>query len=165
MKRKTLPGKAFQNIFGLLLLAGPLLFLAACQDKTAATPLVPLVPAKSTLQASGQYQKGECQFDEQYGPPGQEAGNVECGSLAVPADRQQASSPKLNLNVTIFKSTAAEPAADPVFILASPGNDGGQFFFLGRMLQERLKNRAFIFMDLRGSNQEPSLGCSEVREF
>lgn len=151
-----------------LLVAGLLVGLAGCKASAEPTPILPLVPAQSTRQASGQFTLGECNIRGEYGPPGQAPGGenrIECGALTVPEDRQQNGSPKLDLDVTIFKSSADQPAADPVLLLSAPGYSGNQFFYLGMALRERLPEHDFIVLELRGSDQEPSLDCPEIYTF
>jgi pimeloyl-ACP methyl ester carboxylesterase len=103
-----------------------------------------------------------CEFDV---PAGR---TVECGWLAVPADRSDPGSDTIRLHVAVFESESASPAPDPVVYLeGGPGGDALEVVPL--TFEDRfahlLANRHVIFFDQRGTGfSDPSLACPELRE-
>lgn len=88
----------------------------------------------------------------------------ECGNLFVKENRSKPESRTIKLSFIIIKSTAENPAPDPVFYTgggpgaSSLGRAGG-----AKNLAPYTKNRDFIIFEQRGTRYaEPSLQCPEV---
>lgn len=91
---------------------------------------------------------------------------AECGNLFVKENRRKADSRIIKLPIIIIKSTATNPAADPVLYTAGGPGAGS----LGRArgaanLVPFTKERDFIIFEQRGTQYaEPNLQCPEVNE-
>jgi pimeloyl-ACP methyl ester carboxylesterase len=100
--------------------------------------------------------------------PVPEGTSPECGYLVVPEDRSRPDSPAIRLHLAIFRSTAPDPAPDPVVHLAGgPGSSSlavAQYLF-ARGLEAVLERRDLILIDQRGTGfSQPRLDCPERQE-
>ncbi|TYP87568.1 alpha/beta hydrolase [Blastococcus xanthinilyticus] len=129
----------------------PLLGLAACTgtdgDDTSPAP------------TAGGVELGACDFDV---PAGVE---IECGTLPVPADRDDPGAGEIQLAFGIIRSDADSPAEDPVVYLS--GGPGGSTLELvpqgfGQLYEPLTAHRDLVLVDQRGTGlTEPSLACDE----
>ncbi|HWQ13567.1 MAG TPA: alpha/beta fold hydrolase, partial [Roseiflexaceae bacterium] len=119
-------------------------------------------PAPTPAPTPASYEPADCRFDQ---PPDAQ---VECGYLSVPERRDRPDSRTIRLHVAVFKSTAADPAPDPVVYLeGGPGGDALKSVALG--FEERvapfLERGDFVVFDQRGTGfSEPALDCPELSD-
>lgn len=109
------------------------------------------------------FEPSDCPFE-----PPRRYPDVACGYLIVPEDRTRPDSPTIRIAVAVYKSTADDPAPDPLIYL-----DGGPGAYtlepVGRygydIFADYLATRDVILFDQRGIGySEPSLDCYEVIE-
>jgi pimeloyl-ACP methyl ester carboxylesterase len=142
----------------LLGVALALLFLivaVACEGtiETTVTPAGAYTPA---------FEEAECAF------PVPEGFKPRCGYLVVPEDRSLPESRTIRLGVAIFKSTAADPAPDPVIhLIGGPGssalNNALPILMKGKDI---LQHRDYILFDQRGTQySDPWLYCLPYDEY
>jgi pimeloyl-ACP methyl ester carboxylesterase len=91
---------------------------------------------------------------------------VDCGYLVVPEDRSQPDGTQVRLAVAIIRSSAAQPAPDPLFYLEG-GPGGTAMYTLDLWLSSRfVEQRDVVVFDQRGTGHStPSLNCPEVSEW
>jgi pimeloyl-ACP methyl ester carboxylesterase len=91
-------------------------------------------------------------------------GKVSCGYLVVPGDHAAPKAgPTIQVAIATVKSTAQNPAADPVFLLAGgPGVSGVLTLYADRILQF-LETRDVVLIDQRGmGHSQPGLFCGDT---
>ncbi|NOK08916.1 alpha/beta fold hydrolase [Corallococcus exercitus] len=88
---------------------------------------------------------------------------IDCGLLVVSENRHKADSRPIRLPVTIFRSRAAKPLADPVlFMPGGPGLSGVERITSGKH-NKLLDERDYIVLEQRGAKfAQPSLQCPEI---
>ncbi|MBN8228810.1 alpha/beta fold hydrolase [Corallococcus macrosporus] len=88
---------------------------------------------------------------------------IDCGLLVVPENRHKADSRPIRLPVTIFRSRAAKPLADPVlFMPGGPGLSAVEHMTSGKN-NTLLDERDYIVLEQRGAKfAQPSLQCPET---
>jgi len=91
-----------------------------------------------------------------------------CGVLRVPEQRDDLTSPFIDLAVVIIRSRSLDPAPDPILYL--PGGPGGSItqdaanFFLSNLLNFA-RERDVIFLDQRGTGaSSPRLTCPTIED-
>jgi pimeloyl-ACP methyl ester carboxylesterase len=139
-----------------LVLPGLLFLLAACQAPNTAVP---------------RFERGDCPFDKPQGM------TVDCGYLVVPEVRSgqptsgaatPAAQKTIRLAVAIFKSTASNPAPDPiVYLEGGPGASPlrGYAAQANLVFGPFLAQRDLILVDQRGTGySEPALDCPELSQ-
>ncbi len=91
---------------------------------------------------------------------------VDCGYLVVPEDRSNPDGPQVRLAVAIIRSSAAQPAPDPLFYLeGGPGGTALHTLDLW-MHSSFVEQRDIVVFDQRGTGYStPSLNCPEVAEW
>jgi pimeloyl-ACP methyl ester carboxylesterase len=140
------------------LLLVPLLAAGACtgggEDDAAGGDATTSSP--STVR---EVEMGACEFDV---PAGVE---IECGTLTVPADRDDPESGDVQLAFGIVRSAADDPAEDPVVYLSGgPGQSTLELVpqAFGQLYEPLTANRDLVLVDQRGTGlTEPSLACDE----
>lgn len=134
-------------------------------EAVTATPVATatLAPTATAEPLEASFEASECAFEA---PAGFE---VECGYLAVPEDRDDATNERVaRLHVAIFDSESTNPQPDPVVYLeGGPGGDALEA--IPYVFEERfapfLADRDLIMFDQRGTGySQPSLDCPEYRE-
>lgn len=154
---------SFKRLYPFLLLIT--LVASACQPIQPAAPVpmvsAPATPSPTTNTTVPRFMRTACLYRI---PPGE---NVTCGYLIVPEVRSQPTEKAIRLHVVILKSTAAEPAADPLILLnGGPGSPGRPM--LESMLYDLIgevwrAKRDVIYLDQRGTGfSMPSLYCPET---
>jgi pimeloyl-ACP methyl ester carboxylesterase len=137
------------------LLLTPLLWVSACtgsgeDDSTSGDP---------SSAASADVEWGACDFQV---PAGVE---IECGTLPVPADRDDPDSGEVELAFGVVRTAADDAAEDPIVYLS--GGPGGSTLELvpqafGQLYEPLTADRDLILVDQRGTGlTEPSLACDE----
>ncbi|MGY2066187.1 alpha/beta hydrolase [Blastococcus sp. SYSU DS0619] len=132
----------------------PLLFVGACtsSDEDDATG------GDASPTAAG-VDLGACNFDV---PAGVE---IECGTLPVPADRDDPDAGEIQLAFGIVRSDADDVAEDPVVYLSGgPGQSTLELVpqAYGLLYEPLTQNRDLVLVDQRGTGlTEPSLACDE----
>jgi pimeloyl-ACP methyl ester carboxylesterase len=111
--------------------------------------------------AAANYQSAACPFE---GAP--EIEGLECGILLVPEQRGNPDSRTLGLAVAVLRSTAPDPAPDPVVFL-SGGPGGSSVEFLPRRARsafwDRIREkRDVVFFDQRGTGYSEPEFCPEM---
>ncbi|WP_456599500.1 alpha/beta hydrolase [Blastococcus sp. SYSU DS0616] len=137
------------------LLLVPLLAVGACtssgDDDAAGGDTSPTTAAEVEM--------GACEFDV---PAGVE---IDCGTLPVPADRDDPGSGEIQLAFGIVRSDSASPADDPVVYLSGgPGQSTLELVpqGFGQLYEPLTANRDLVLVDQRGTGlTEPSLACDE----
>lgn len=90
-------------------------------------------------------------------------GSVEaqCGKLTVPENRAEPNGRKIDLAIAWVPSKAAEPAPDPVFMLAGgPGQSALESYpQIAPAFREVVKKRHVILVDQRGTGKSHPLVC------
>lgn len=136
------------------LLLVPALFLGACsgsaeEDGSDAAPAT----SKSSVEL------GDCDVDVP------EDVEMECGTLSVPADREDPDGGEIELAFGIVRSDADDPADDPVVYLSGgPGQSTLELVPDGfaQLYEPLTANRDLVLLDQRGTGlSEPSLACDE----
>lgn len=89
---------------------------------------------------------------------------VRCGTLDVPEDRNAPSGRRIGLRVVVVPARGADPAADPLFVLAGGPGQGaaslaGTFASLFEAVNER---RALVLVDQRGTGASNPLACPDA---
>lgn len=140
------------------LLIAPLVFAAACTgsdpDPDAGEGSEDAAPS-----SSGQVEWGECDVDVPDGV------DLECGTLTVPADRDDPDSGTVQLAFGVVRTDAEDPAATPVVYLSGGPGQGTleavpQAF--GQLYAPLATDRDLVLLDQRGTGlSEPSLACDE----
>ena len=89
-----------------------------------------------------------------------------CGTLEVPEDRSKPDGRKIGLRVAVVPATAADPEADPLFVLAGgPGDAGTQFFaWLPAVFEEVHATRDIVLIDQRGTGDSQALALPQMPE-
>ncbi|SDF48736.1 alpha/beta hydrolase fold [Blastococcus aurantiacus] len=140
------------------LLMVPLLFLGACsgsdeEDHGDAAEKDP----KSSVDFD------DCDFDVPAGV------DMQCGTLEVPADREDPDGGEIELAFGIVRSDAPDLAADPVVYLSGgPGQSTLELVPQGfaQLYEPLTANRDLVLLDQRGTGlSEPSLACDEYTEW
>jgi pimeloyl-ACP methyl ester carboxylesterase len=140
------------------LLLVPLLLLGACSsgDDDAGDE----APAAS---ATEDPEFDDCDFDV---PPGVD---IECGTLVVPADREDPDAGEIELAFGIVRSQAEDPAEDPVVYLSGGPGQGALELVpeaFGQVYEPLVADRDLVLVDQRGTGlTEPSLACEEYTEW
>lgn len=124
--------------------------------------LTPTATASPTPRFNPIFVRGECSF------PTPRDITVKCGLVTVLEDRNGKSDKKVKLAVAVYRSTAANPAPDPViYIQGGPGDEalhwaaGAYTYFVDPIL----KTRDFVVFDQRGTGaSNPALDCKEIKE-
>jgi pimeloyl-ACP methyl ester carboxylesterase len=115
--------------------------------------------AATSSSAAREVEWGACGFEV---PAGVE---IECGTLEVPADRDDPSSGTISLAFGVARSAAEDPAEDPlVYLSGGPGQGALEFVPLafGELYEPLTQDRDLIILDQRGTGlTEPSLACEE----
>lgn len=136
------------------LLLVPLLLLGACSGSDADAGR----DAPEQTAASG-VDLGACDFDVPAGV------DIDCGTLPVPADRDDPDAGEIELAFGIVRSTADDPAEDPVVYLSGgPGQSTLELVpqAFGQLYEPLTANRDLVLVDQRGTGlTEPSLACEE----
>lgn len=113
------------------------------------------------------YQENPCPF-EVTAEGESEGETILCGTLFVPEHRLRADVdvPTLELAVVIIRSTAANPAPDPlIYLEGGPGGSAVAYYdvWLASAFREQ---RDIILLDQRGTGfSKPSLNCPEYDDF
>jgi pimeloyl-ACP methyl ester carboxylesterase len=135
----------------------PLLFLGACSgsdggERTEAREKEP----KSSVDL------GDCDVDVPADV------DVECGTLEVPADRDDPDAGEVELAFAVVRSQADDPADDPVVYLSGgPGQSTLDLLSQGfaQLYEPLTANRDLVLLDQRGTGRsEPSLACDEYTD-
>lgn len=109
--------------------------------------------------ATADVELGACDFDVPAGV------DIECGTLPVPADRDDPGSGEIELAFGIVRSEADDPADDPVVYLSGgPGQSTLELVPLafGQLYAPLAADRDLVLVDQRGTGlTEPSLACDE----
>lgn len=135
-----------------LALALSSLLLAACgEDETGNAPFV------------ATFESVACEMPL---PQGQDAGNVSCGWLTVPENRQRPEGKTIQLAVVVLHATGANPAPDPfVFLEGGPGGwaiDADLPLFTADFAAPIQSRRDIVIFDQRGTGRSrPALNCPE----
>ncbi|MBN1877673.1 MAG: alpha/beta fold hydrolase [Anaerolineae bacterium] len=103
------------------------------------------------------YVPGDCTFESPV--------TVECGYISVPEDRAADTNDTILLAVAVYRSTNANPAADPAIYL-SGGPGGAAVEEIVQIYDDYIRpivaERDFIVFDQRGTGiSEPELDCPE----
>ncbi|MGY1844655.1 alpha/beta hydrolase [Modestobacter sp. SYSU DS0875] len=102
---------------------------------------------------------GACDFDVPAGV------DIECGTLEVPADRDDPDSPTIELAFGVVAAADDDPAEDPlVYLSGGPGQGALEFVPLafGELYEPLAQDRDLVILDQRGTGlTEPSLACDE----
>lgn len=148
-----------------VLLAAALLLFVACDDddepETMATPTAPadVTPAPPDPAPRDAVEWVECRFDV---PPGVD---VECGDLAVLADRDNPAAGEMRLHFGLFRSPeAADDATPVVYLSGGPGGAALETTSLAfsMLFKPLMTDRDLVVFDQRGVGlSEPSLRCPE----
>jgi pimeloyl-ACP methyl ester carboxylesterase len=140
------------------LLLVPLLFLGACsgageEDRGDAAEK----DAKSSVDFD------DCDFEVPEGV------DMQCGTLEVPADREDPDGGEIELAFGIVRSDAPDLADDPVVYLSGgPGQSTLELVPQGfaQLYEPLTANRDLVLLDQRGTGlSEPSLACDEYTDF
>ncbi|MCF6506668.1 alpha/beta fold hydrolase [Blastococcus sp. MG754426] len=134
----------------------PLLTVGACtssgEDDATAVDASPSATA-------GEVDMGACGFDVPAGV------DVECGTLPVPADRDDPDAGEIQLAFAVVRSDSGSPAEDPVVYLSGgPGQSTLELVpqAFGQLYEPLTANRDLVLVDQRGTGlTEPSLACDE----
>ncbi|MDT0275939.1 alpha/beta hydrolase [Blastococcus goldschmidtiae] len=135
----------------------PLLFLGACSgaDGDGGNDGGDASPARTKSDVD----LGACDFDVPAGV------DIECGTFAVPADRDDPDAGEIELAFGIVRSDADDPADDPVVYLSGgPGQSTLELVPDGfaQLYEPLTANRDLVLLDQRGTGlSEPSLACDE----
>lgn len=117
----------------------------------------PLGPIPQPIGQS-RFEPADCPFEYEPQP-----GEIECGYLVVPENRDNPNGRSLRLAVAILKSRSADPEPDPVvFLTGGPGQGalGFEEYWLNSPI---LDERDFILLAPRGAGfSEPDMSCEEV---
>lgn len=115
-------------------------------------------PATSEA-ASRAVEWGACEVEV---PAGVE---LDCGTLEVPADREDPDAGTVTLAFGVVRAAAEEPADDPVVYLSGgPGQGALEFVPLAfeQLYEPLAQDRDLVLLDQRGTGlSEPSLACDE----
>lgn len=139
------------------LLLVPLLFLGACsgaekEDRGEAAEKDP----------TSSVDFDDCDFEVPAGV------DMECGTLEVPADREDPDGGEIELAFGIVKSDAPDLADDPVVYLSGgPGQSTLELVPQGfaQLYEPLATNRDLVLLDQRGTGlSEPSLACDEYTD-
>ncbi|SDE87510.1 TAP-like protein [Blastococcus fimeti] len=140
------------------LLMVPLLFLAACSGADGEER-----SDRSEKDAKSSVDFDDCDIDV---PPGVD---MECGTLEVPADREDPDGGEIELAFGIVRSDAPDPADDPVVYLSGgPGQSTLELVPEGfaQLYEPLTANRDLVLLDQRGTGlSEPSLACDEYTDW
>ncbi|MCZ2813272.1 alpha/beta hydrolase [Modestobacter sp. VKM Ac-2979] len=102
---------------------------------------------------------GACDFDVPAGV------DIECGTLEVPADRDDPGAGTVSLAFGVVAAAAEDPAEDPlVYLSGGPGQGALEFVPLafGELYEPLAQDRDLVLLDQRGTGlTEPSLACEE----
>jgi len=105
---------------------------------------------------------GECGFQVPAGA------DVECGIMTVAQDRDDASQGTIEIPYALYRSSADEPASDPVvFLQGGPGGEslGTVAQVYASFVAPITETRDLIVLDQRGTGQSvPALNCSSITE-
>ncbi|WP_346622135.1 alpha/beta fold hydrolase [Blastococcus montanus] len=109
--------------------------------------------------ASREVEWGACGFDVPAGVP------IECGTLPVPADRDDPDAGTVELAFGVVRTDSDDPADDPVVYLSGGPGQGTLEFVpvaFGELYEPLTEDRDLILLDQRGTGlTEPSLTCEE----
>ena len=86
---------------------------------------------------------------------------AQCGTLAVPEDRERPAGRSIDLAIALVPSTAKQPQPDPVFMLAGgPGQSARESFpAAAGAFRELLRDRHVVLVDQRGTGASNPLAC------
>ena len=86
---------------------------------------------------------------------------AQCGTLAVPEDRERPAGRSIDLAIALVPSTAKQPQPDPVFMLAGgPGQSARESFpAAAGAFRELLRDRHVVLVDQRGTGGSNPLAC------
>jgi len=86
---------------------------------------------------------------------------AQCGTLAVPEDRERPAGRSINLALALVPSTAKRPQSDPVFMLAGgPGQSARESFAAAAgAFRELQRERHVVLVDQRGTGGSNPLAC------
>ncbi|MCZ2803560.1 alpha/beta hydrolase [Modestobacter sp. VKM Ac-2983] len=109
--------------------------------------------------APGEVEWGACGFDVPAGV------DIECGTLEVPADRDDPGAGTVSLAFGVVAAAAEDPAEEPlVYLSGGPGQGALEIVPLafGELYEPLAQERDLILLDQRGTGlTEPSLACEE----
>jgi pimeloyl-ACP methyl ester carboxylesterase len=134
---------------------------------TRAPTIMPTaLPTATPAAAPGaaQFTEASCGFTL---PPGRAEGrNVRCGTLAVPADRDDPGGPTIAIAVAVFAALGPSPRPDPVvFLDGGPGGrtlGGTSAYFDQRFAADLQASHDLVLFDQRGVGlSQPALDCPE----
>ncbi len=140
------------------LLLVPVLFLGACsgsdaEDRSGAAEQDP----------TSRVDFDDCDFDVPAGV------DMQCGTLEVPADREDPDGGEVELAFGIVRSDAPDLADDPVVYLSGgPGQSTLELASQGfaQLYEPLTANRDLVLLDQRGTGlSEPSLACDEYTDW
>ena len=140
------------------LLLVPLLFLSACSgsDEEHRSDAAEKAPESSV-------DYDDCDFEVPAGV------DMQCGTLEVPADREDPDGGEIELAFGIVRSDAPDLADDPVVYLSGgPGQSTLELASQGfaQLYEPLTANRDLVLLDQRGTGlSEPSLACDEYTEW
>lgn len=150
---------------GLLTVIGLLWSLLAAALPVGATPSVAAIPTPVTSGVP-RFEPGPCVWTLPTGVV--EGPQIACGHIVVPEKHANPSGKTIRLPVGIVKATGANPAPEPIFLLAGGPGQSGQIF--ADLLAPEIpwastvaaKNDV-VFWDQRGTGKaEPSLICTKL---
>ncbi len=128
--------------------------------------LLPAAPAAAgpLPQTTPSYEAAECPKDLL--PGAIENHTLECGYLTVPEEHANPDGPTIRLAVAILRSTAKNPAPDPLVMMqGGPGGSTLDLFVQLLLLRDTTlrAERDIVLFDQRGTlYSEPKLDCPEV---
>ncbi|GAB4198004.1 MAG: hypothetical protein OHK0022_16740 [Roseiflexaceae bacterium] len=120
--------------------------------------------ARPLPQTGTGYEVAECPMEL---PPGAVEGqDLECGYLTVPEEHANPSGPTIKLAVAVIRSTATNPAPDPLVMMqGGPGGSTLDLFVQLILLRdtELRAERDVVLFDQRGTlYSQPKLACPET---
>lgn len=141
------------------LLLVPLLLLGACSSGGDDAGDDAAAPSTSASRPD----LGECDFDVPAGV------DIECGTLEVPADRDDPDAGEIELAYGVIRSESDDPADDPlVYLSGGPGQSTLELVpdAFGQVYEPLTADRDLVLLDQRGTGlSEPSLACDEYTEW
>ncbi len=86
---------------------------------------------------------------------------AKCGTVTVFEDREAKAGRTIDLKVVVFPALDADPAPDPLFLLAGgPGQAAAQISgYMARLFRDVRKDRDLVFVDQRGTGESNGLPC------
>jgi len=126
-----------------------------------------LVTAQESVDQAGDFEPHDCPFPI----PGdfEEGDDVYCGTVIVPQSHEEFAFGTFEIGVSVFKSTSANPAPDP--LLMNTGGPGGSTaiqitpLLTSSLGEQVLQERDIVLMEVRGSQYtNPYLFCDPLFE-